>query len=274
LRDVMFLTHPKPDSDEQAAVWKQLVEGALPSPDTWEVALSTGQDKRETWVRLLAEGKLGGLAMLRNLRNMIDANVPEEKIKVAMSDQKFWGVLPHQFIAAARNCPALEPAIDAAMQRALLNLPKLKGRTTLLVDVSGSMDGAMAGPSKILRVDAAAAVAILLAGVAEDLAVFSFSTSTVRVPARQGMALAEAIVRSQPHGGTYMGAAVKSVDHGDSLIVISDEQSHDDVPVPKVRAYMINVASAENGVGYGKWTHIDGFSAQCVKWIQQFEDSE
>ena len=44
LRDVLFMTHAKPRSDEQAAMWKQLVDGTLPAPDTWEVALSSGAD--------------------------------------------------------------------------------------------------------------------------------------------------------------------------------------------------------------------------------------
>ena len=37
LRDVMFLVSPKPKDEEQAAVWKRLVDGTLESPDTWEV---------------------------------------------------------------------------------------------------------------------------------------------------------------------------------------------------------------------------------------------
>src|SRR5262249_673289 len=67
LRDVLFLSHAKPKNAEQAALWKRLVENTLEPPDTWEVALSAGKDKRETWERLLREEKLGGMAVLRNL---------------------------------------------------------------------------------------------------------------------------------------------------------------------------------------------------------------
>src|SRR5579862_7874669 len=42
LRDVLFLCHAKPKDEEQAALWKQLVDGKLESPDTWEVELSKG----------------------------------------------------------------------------------------------------------------------------------------------------------------------------------------------------------------------------------------
>jgi len=37
---------------------------------------------------------------------------------------------------------------------------------------------------------------------------------------------------------------------------------------------MINVASAKNGVGYGKWTHIDGFSEAVVDYIAELERKE
>ena len=70
LRDVLFLSHAKPQSAEQAALFKQLVDNVLPTPDTWEVALSSGADKKTTFERLLGDKKLGYLALLSNLRNM------------------------------------------------------------------------------------------------------------------------------------------------------------------------------------------------------------
>src|SRR5882762_23259 len=51
LRDVLFITHAKPANPDQAKVWKQLVDGTLASPDTWEVNLSGGADKKETFER-------------------------------------------------------------------------------------------------------------------------------------------------------------------------------------------------------------------------------
>lgn len=73
LRDVLRLVHPKPETDEQSAMWAKLIAGELESPDTWEVALSGGADKKETFERLLREEKLGYLALLRNLRGMSEA---------------------------------------------------------------------------------------------------------------------------------------------------------------------------------------------------------
>lgn len=68
LRDALFLSHAKPKDDRQAAVFKQIAERKLPTPDTWEVALSGGADKAESFARLMRENKLGDLALLRNLR--------------------------------------------------------------------------------------------------------------------------------------------------------------------------------------------------------------
>lgn len=48
LRDALFLTHPKPQSDEQAAVWKSLIGGNLEPPLTWEVIISDWHNKFET----------------------------------------------------------------------------------------------------------------------------------------------------------------------------------------------------------------------------------
>ena len=57
----------------------------------------------------------------------------------------------------------------------------------------------------------------------------------------------------------------------DRIVVVTDEQSHDRVPAPKGKGYMINVASAKNGVGYGSWAHIDGWSEAVVEYIRELE---
>ena len=137
----------------------------------------------------------------------------------------------------------------------------MKGRTVVLVDVSGSMDAKLSGKSDMTRMDAAAALASVVH--AQHLRVFSFSDRLVEVPPRRGMAGVDAVVKSQYHGGTELGQAIAIVNAQvpyDRLIVVTDEQSHDRVPGPKGKGYTINVASAKNGVGYGPWIHIDGFA--------------
>lgn len=276
LRDVLFLCHAKPRDAEQAAVWKRLVDGELATPDTWEVALSSGTgDKRAHWERLLVENKLGALALLRNLRNMKDADVDEKLVVSALGAMKTERVLPFRFLAAARYAPQWEEALEAAMFRAVSEREKLAGRTVLLVDVSGSMVVPLSRRSEMLRTDAAYGLAVLLREIAEKVSVYTFSDGAAWVPPRRGFALRDAMETSQPHGGTNLGAALEAVkEKYDRILVITDEQSHDRVPAPKGRGYVINVASAQNGVGYGAWSHIDGWSEAVIEYVRELERTE
>ena len=115
IRDVLFLVHAKPKDAEQEKVWKQLVDGELASPDTGEGSLSAGKSKRETFERLIAEKKLGGLALLRNLRLMQNAEVPRETIAGAIEAMRTDRILPYRFITAARYAPDFEPELETAM---------------------------------------------------------------------------------------------------------------------------------------------------------------
>lgn len=268
LRDVLFLVHPKPKDADQEKAWKALVDGKLDAPDTWEVALSSGADKRETFERLIAENKLGALALLRNLRGMLHAGVPKRTVAAALKAMKTERVLPYRFIAAARHAPELEAELEAAMFGSLEGHARLKGKTTLLIDVSGSMVAPMSGKSEMLRLDAACGLAVLAREICDEVEVFTFSNAVKKVPARRGFALRDAIVNSQPHGGTELGKAVAEVGRkGERLIVFTDEQSADPVSAPSGLGYMVNVASYKNGVGHGDWERIDGFSEKILDWI-------
>jgi fructose-specific component phosphotransferase system IIB-like protein len=281
LRDVLFLAHAKPRDEAQAEVWKRLIAGELTAPDTWEVALSSGADKREAWERLLREQKLGALALLRNLRNMREVGVDESMVLAALGSMSTARVLPFRFLAAARYAPQWEEALEQAMLKCVSSQvspqEKLAGKTIVLVDVSGSMTAPLSQRSEMQRTDAAYGLAVLLREIGEKVAVFSFSDTLVEVPARRGFALRDAIDASQRHNSTQLGKAVTELNrkHGyDRLIVITDEQAHDTVPAPRGKGYLINVASYKNGVGYGKWTHIDGWSESVVEYIRTLESAE
>lgn len=303
LRDVLRLVHPKPAGDEQAALWKRVLDRTLATPDTWEVALSAGADKKATFERLIREHRLGYLALLRNLRNMTGAGVDIGLLREAVIARRgAERVLPFRYVAAARACPQLEPAIDQALSEAIAEMPVLPGRTAVLVDVSGSMNARLSARSDLTRMDAAATLASALAG---DMRVFTFSNEVVEVPPRRGMAGVDVVVKSQPAGGTLLFEAVAEVGRRmtyDRMIVITDEQASQSVamaaqqaafrsapslaarlfgkgaqepvvamPEPRGRGYVINVASNRNGVGYGPWTHIDGFSETVLRFIHAHE---
>lgn len=269
LRDAIRITRPKPANDEQAALWKRLVKGELATPDTWEVELSKGGDKKESWSRLLAEKKLGGLALLRNLRNIGQAGIEAGATRQALQKMKAGRLLPINFIAAARHNPQFEPELEAKFFECFAGREKLKGETIVLVDVSGSMDEKLSAKSEMRRMDVACSLAMIGREMFENLRVFTFSNNLIEVPGRRGFALRDAIMNSQLHGGTELGKAVRSLPPRDRLIVITDEQSHD--PVPQMKGYLINVASNRNGVGYGQWLHIDGWSDKVLDYIAKYE---
>ena len=274
IRDVLFLVHAKPKDATQEKVWKQLVDGELVSPDTWEVSLSSGKDKRETFERLMAENRLGGLALLRNLRLMQKAEVPRKTIADAIDAMRTDRVLPYRFITAARYAPDFEPELESAMLKSIKGLVRLPGRTRLLIDVSGSMFHPLSAQSEMTRVEAACGLAILAREVCDDVEIFTFSQDAVKVPPRRGFALRDSIVNSQPHGSTFLGKAVTEIDRkGDRLIVFTDEQSHDQVFDPRGRGYMVNVASYQHGVGHGAWTRVHGFSEAVIAWIAASEET-
>lgn len=276
LRDVMFLTHPKPKDEAQALTFKQLVDGTLPTPDTWETELSASKDKLASWTRLLAENKLGALALLRNLRNMEQAGVPEVMVRAALSVCKTDRVLPFRFISAARHAPRMEDALEEAMFRCVEGQPKLKGKTALVIDGSGSMFGTpISAKSELDRFDAAAALAILAREVCERAAVYVFSTTSKRTAPRRGFALRDALLHTAERGGTNTNDAVRMAakDGYDRIIILTDEQSHQTIDKPLVgtTAYVVNVAAHKPGIAYGPWVSISGWSEAVLDYIRLSE---
>lgn len=275
LRDVMFLTHPKPVSKEEAILFSKIADQQLTTPDTWETALSAGADKKATFERLMEENKLGALAFLRNLRNMKNAGVSKKLVEKYFNRVDFSKVFPYRFIAAAKAVPSWEDIIERQLLKTTKALEKLQGGTIVLVDVSGSMFQPLSNKSDMLRIDAANGLAILLREICEDVSIYSFSNYLEEVPPRHGFALPAAICASQEHGRTYLGRAIAKLTEtlpARRLIVITDEQSHDTINKSGYEIpYIINVAPYQNGVGYGDYIHINGFSEGIIRYITEFE---
>lgn len=277
LRDVLFLIHAKPKGEAQAEVWKKLIDNQLNPPDTWEVRLSSGQDKNQSFTELLQEKKMGKLAIIRNLRNMYEAGVDKDIVDQALKHGKM-PIFPFQYLAAAKFCPSWEQLIDKHMIASCQERPKLKGSTVFFVDVSGSMSYPLSAKSQMQRLDAACGLAILLREVCEHVEIYSFSERLVQIPPRQGIALRDAILSSQLHSGTFLGNAlnlffnrVRKPEQGyfDRCIVITDEQVADSIPkIPVSKAYLLNVGTYENGIKQnGQWETITGFSEKVVDFI-------
>lgn len=299
LRDVMFLCHPKPADQERQALYKAIAENTLKTPDTWEVALSGGADKKEAFTRLLTENKLGAFALIRNLRNMEQADVSKALIKgrlLGTADieqaKGFDKILPFRYLSAAKAAPKMESEINQAMLQNMSKMEKLPGKTILIVDVSGSMYGGnISKYSEMDRAHAACSLAAVTRELCEDSAIYATAGNdgtrvhkTKLVPSRNGIPLADAIYgMSSPLGGggiflrQVMDYVHKEEQSADRVIVITDEQdcdTEDSVAKTKMFAknhYLINVASYKNGIGYGPWVHIDGFSERVLDFIREYE---
>lgn len=294
LRDALFLCHGKPadvydyagytKAHRRAKLKRALTEGeklygkivsrTLDTPDTWEVALSGGADKKETFERLMDEKKLGALAFLRNLRNMHQAGIDKAKIAAYAEKVNIERILPFRFIAAANAVPAWEDVIEQMMFRCLEGQEKLEGTTVLLVDISSSMGQLVSSKSDISRRDAAAAIAILLRELCEDVRIYGFAGNCELLPPRRGFAIRESLLHMTVPQWTALGEAVRKAEADgpyDRIIAITDEQTMDRPPRPKGKGYVINVGTYENGVSYSDWMHIDGWSEAVIDYIREYE---
>lgn len=284
LRDVMFISHPKPENKAQEELFQRIAKGTMETPDTWETELSAGANKRETFERLMRENKLGALAFLRNLRNMRDSGVPQSVIVDYSSRVDVSKVLPFRYIAAVRIVPEYQRMLEAMMLRSLRSLDRLPGKTALLVDVSGSMFGrqSVSTKSELNRFDAASALAMMCAEVCENVDLFSFSNHLVKIRPASGFAISDLLKNSQNNGGTATVEAMRALNSHDSydrVIIFTDEQANGTygnvLPDPKRGlGYVINVAAYEQGLEYrdaSKWMHITGFSEAVIDFIQEVE---
>jgi len=295
LRDVLFLTHAKPIDENQAKVWKQLIDGTLATPDTWEVALSATKDKKAEWERLLKENKLAVLAFIRNLRNMTEAEVDKNLVRGYFSKVNPERALPFNFLAAVKQAPEYTAQLENLMLQCLEGYPKLLGKTVFIVDVSGSMGAGLSSKSVMSRLDAAAALTALMREVCEEPVIYATAGSdglrthkTVEVPASRGFALMEQI-NSYAHGaknnlgggGIFLCQATKHVQaiekNAARLLVLSDSQDCDYEKNPNAAAnfgeynYLFDISSHTKGVAYKAFTHIDGWSEHIMDYIYNFE---
>lgn len=298
LRDVMFLVHVKPKNQYEQELFKKVADRTLTPPETWEVLLSRGEDKKATWTKLITEKKIGGLAMLRNIANMQRASVDRKIIQEGLANLRSSMLLPLDFWKAARMNPEFERDIEDAMIEAYKNLPKLPGKTLFIVDVSGSMGNLTSGSSVFDRMGQACAMAILAANQCEDYELVATAgddcsriqaSEWIQYPKR-GFALAPQIMdtrRVTGSGGIFTRQCLewcrdKFKDQKfDRIIIFSDSQDCDypDKRIPKpfgTYNYICDVSAHTKGVNYkGVWTaEISGMSEHFLTYIAALEGLE
>lgn len=292
LKDVMFLVRPNPGQLKKE-LFRKIADDELATPDTWEVALSAGKDKKETWTRLINERKLGALAFMRNLRNMEKAGVEYEVIKKGFETINPRWLLPLNYFAAAKHAPNWEREIETLMLKGLAQAPKLPGYTIFIVDVSGSMESVLSSKSDFSRLDAALAMALLASELCEHVSIYATAGSdyrreheTAKVRPRRGFALCDEIKALKDElggGGIFTRQCLEYIREQerttpDRIIVFSDSQDcdypHLRTPNPfGKRNYIVDVSAHRHGINYqGLWTaEISGWSEHFLDYIIAYE---
>lgn len=289
IKDVMFLVHPRPPQGKES-LYQQVADDTLPTPDTWEVALSAGRDKKETWERLITENRLGAMAFIRNLRNMTEAKVSDNVIRQGFETINPRWLLPLNYLSAAKAAPRYERELESLMLRGLEQAPKLAGHTILIVDVSGSMTQSISQRSQFNRMDAAAAMTMLAAEMCERITIYATAGNdfekthkTALIPPRRGFGLSEAVLNARSlvgGGGIFTRQCLEYIrdQEGDAtperIIIFSDSQDCDyldkRIPTPfGKRNYIIDVSAHSRGINYdGVWTaEIAGWSEHFLTYI-------
>lgn len=198
LRDALFLTHPKPRTEAQKVLFEKIAQDNLSTPYTWETQLSKagqeGKDKKAVWEELIQSGKIGYMAMIRNLRNFLDVGVSEiwlNKVadRIADPDEvRKSKQFPFRFLSAYRSIgggpsgryaywgdesqlsshenlftPILLEALEKAVLVSIENIPMLANNAVLVAtDVSGSMQSTISEKSTIQNYDIGALLGMLV----------------------------------------------------------------------------------------------------------------
>lgn len=231
LKDALFLVHPKAKDGAQQNIFNKIAAGTLETPYTWETELSAlGQRDynndaeralafKAKWEELIDSGKLGYMALLRNLRNVLHAGVSAvhiEKICTTLSSAEQVAKakqFPFRYLAAYREIlvannelsvksvldkvsalftgnkgltgeilDALEKAVAASA--AGIQGFDMETKVLLACDVSGSMQTPVSPKSKILLYDIGLILAMLLQSKCRNVEVGMFGDTwkTIAVP--------------------------------------------------------------------------------------------
>ncbi len=242
LVDLVNMVHPKPTVKNGMALQK-LIKGKLKGKDTWETELTkagqkaTTQDekdelKKDVWVDLIREKKIGYFALLRNLRNIMEQSpdILDEAIALLQNEEliKKSLVLPFRFSTAYETirdsgltgASKVLRAISRAVDISLSNTPKFDGKTVVMLDVSGSMAGRPIEVGALFMACLAKAndADVILFENDAHYKTFNLDDSTLTI--------AKNITDNFDGGGTNLNAAFSVMNKKyDRIIILSDMQN-------------------------------------------------
>ncbi len=279
MRDLLCLCRPAPKDDEQSAMWKRLLEGTLETPVTWETQLSANGNNKETWENLIDSGKVGYMALLRNLRNIIKANPKNIEAVYSLIETpdavKRSKQLPFRFLSAykfiaevagSRAFDALENAVEASIH----NMPHLPGTTVIAVDTSGSMSRPVSEKSDMRCCEIGMLLGLIANKMCDNSIFYTFDTAIRKyaVSRRNGL-LYTAVKESRAGGGTDMALPFEKMieDHvnADRIIVISDNMCNSGVTYWNSKTVQSLADEYRKKTGNNIWIHaidLQGYGTQ------------
>lgn len=263
LKDILCLTHPKPLNFKQADMWKRLLEDSLEIPYTWETELSAKGNTKEVWEALIESDKVGYMALLRNLRNILAAD-PDNITKVINRIQdpeavKLSKQLPFRFYSAYRelsrdeklgfsyrffdtakkhpvsfNTSLVLESLEKALEYSLVNLETIPGRTVLVNDDSGSMTFSTISKHSSIRPAEIAGLMMAISHRLCERAITSSFSSTYRIvslnPSNGILANTKKVTENCQGGATYMERIFQYLSAqnivADRIIIFSDNEAH------------------------------------------------
>lgn len=249
MRDLLCLCRPTPKNAEQSAMWKRLLEGNLETPYTWETELSAKGNNADTWYNLIESGKVGYMALLRNLRNILTAN-PSNVNKVLQTIEnpemvKRSKQLPFRYLAAYKELANIGSskvfdALENAVEASIANVPKLGGRTVIAVDVSGSMNSTVSQKSTMRCYEIAILLGLIANKICDDSIFYTFDTTIKKETVSHRTSILNEATRFCCGGGTNMFLPFQEMMQkdieADRIIILSDNECNSgwNTPVQKL----------------------------------------
>lgn len=234
LRDALFLVHPKAKDEAQQVVFNQITSQTLTTPYTWETELSAlGQQDFKTeaatkmaaqmkWHELINSRKMGYMATLRNLRNMLEADIDMAHLKTVcntLSDGRavlkakqfpfrFWAAYREMSAIAGlykRQIPLINQALEEAVRVSTANLRGFDSDTRVVVacDVSRSMQMPVSAKSKVMLYDIGLLLGMLLKTRSKNVVsgMFGDRWKIVELPAKGVLANVDAFYKREGEVG-------------------------------------------------------------------------
>lgn len=257
MRDLICLCRPAPKNAEQSELFKKCLENRLETPLAWETELSANGNNAKTWEKLINSGKVGYMALLRNLRNIIKANpsniqqvynIIQDPERVRKSKQ-----LPFRFYSAYKAVSDIAGSkvfnvLETALENSVDNLPKLPGTTVIAVDVSGSMSSPVSEKSEVKCYEIAMLLGLLANRICDNSIFYIFNNNIEKIAVSSRCSILEKVRNTGCCGGTNMILPFqKMIDDkikADRIIVLSDNMNNSsylwlwDVKTKQVQYYV------------------------------------